>query len=169
VLVVGAGGATRGILGPLLDASPTQVVVANRTAARAQELATAFAEARSGSAAAVMHGCGYDRLAALLAAGPFDLVIHATSLGLQGEAPPLPPAIFGRASVVYDLGYGAIDTPFVRWARAQGVTRAEQGYGMLVEQAAEAFLLWRGVRPDTALLHRLGPAHTAPTSPTEAR
>lgn len=167
VLVVGAGGATRGILGPLLDASPAQLVVANRTPARAQELAAAFAEGRSGPPAAVVHGCGYDGLAPLVAAGPFDLVIHATSLGLQGEAPPLPPAIFGPASVAYDLGYGAIDTPFVRWARAQGVTRAEQGYGMLIEQAAEAFLLWRGARPDTALLHRLGPASTAPTPPTE--
>ena len=101
-----------------------------------------------------MQGCGYDALASLVAAGPFDLVIHATSLGLQGEVPPLPQGVIGPASVAYDLGYGAGDTPFVRWARARGVTRAEQGLGMLIEQAAESFFLWRGVRPDTAPLHR---------------
>jgi shikimate dehydrogenase len=145
VLVLGAGGATRGILGPLLEAQPAQLVVANRTAARATALAAAFAG---------VQGCGYDGLASLVAAGPFGLVIHATSLGLQGEVPPLPHGVIGPASVAYDLGYGAGDTPFVRWARAQGVTRAEQGLGMLIEQAAESFLLWRGVRPDTAPLHR---------------
>lgn len=145
VLVLGAGGATRGILGPLLEAQPATLVVANRTAARATALAAAFAG---------VQGCGYDGLAAHLAAGPFGIVIHATSLGLQGEVPALPPGVVGTASVAYDLGYGAPDTPFVRWARAQGVTRAEQGLGMLIEQAAESFLLWRGVRPDTAPLHR---------------
>ena len=145
VLVLGAGGATRGILGPLLEAQPATLVVANRTAARATALAEAFAG---------VQGYGYDALAAQTAAGPFDLVIHATSLGLQGEVPPLPAGIVGPASVAYDLGYGPGDTPFVRWARAQGVTRAEQGLGMLIEQAAESFFLWRGVRPDTAPLHR---------------
>jgi shikimate dehydrogenase len=149
VLVLGAGGATRGILGPLLEAQPATLVVANRTAARATALAAEFAAARG-----TVLGCGYDTLASLVAAGPFDLVIHATSLGLQGEAPPLPPGVVGSGSVAYDLGYGAGDTPFVRWARAQGVTRAEQGLGMLIEQAAESFFLWRGVRPDTAALHR---------------
>lgn len=145
VLVLGAGGATRGILGPLLETQPAQLVVANRTAARATALAATFAG---------VQGCGYDALASLVVAGPFDLVIHATSLGLQGEVPPLPQGVIGPASVAYDLGYGAGDTPFVRWARARGVTRAEQGLGMLIEQAAESFFLWRGVRPDTAPLHR---------------
>ena len=154
VLVLGAGGATRGILGPLLDASPAQVVITNRTATRAQEVAAAFAQARPGSPATLVQGCGYDGLAPLLVAGPFDLVIHATSLGLQGEVPMLPPGVVGPASVAYDLGYGAADTPFTGWARAQGVARAEQGLGMLVEQAAESFLLWRGVRPATAAVHR---------------
>lgn len=157
VLVLGAGGATRGILGPLLEAQPATLVVANRTAARATALAADFAELRHdvpGDGRAGVQGCGYDALAAQTAAGPFDLVFHATSLGLQGEVPPLPTGVVGPASVAYDLGYGPDDTPFVRWARAQGVTRAEQGLGMLIEQAAEAFLLWRGVRPDTAPLHR---------------
>ncbi len=149
VLVLGAGGATRGILGPMLEAQPATLVVANRTAARATALAAEFAAVRG-----TVLGCGYDALAAQTAAGPFDLVIHATSLGLQGEAPSLPHGIVGPGSVAYDLGYGAGDTPFVRWARAQGVIRAEQGLGMLIEQAAESFLLWRGVRPDTAALHR---------------
>lgn len=150
VLVLGAGGATRGILGPLLEAAPAQLVVANRTAARAQALAAEF---RAGTTTQ-LSGCGYDALASPIAAGPFDLVIHATSLGLQGEVPTLPAGVVGPESIAYDLGYGATDTPFVRWARLQGVTRAEQGLGMLIEQAAESFLLWRGVRPDTAPLHR---------------
>jgi shikimate dehydrogenase len=153
VLVLGAGGATRGILGPLLDARPAQIVIANRTAARAAAMAAEFGATASAAQSGV-HGCGYDALASVLATGPFDLVIHATSLGLQGDVPPLPRGVIGPASVAYDLGYGSGDTPFVRWARAQGVTRAEQGLGMLIEQAAESFLLWRGVRPDTTLLHR---------------
>ena len=153
VLVLGAGGATRGILGPLLEAQPASIVVANRTAARAQALAADFG-ATAPAAGGSVQGCGYDALAAQTAGGPFDLVVHATSLGLQGEVPPLPRGVVGPASVAYDLGYGAGDTPFVRWARAQGVTRAEQGLGMLIEQAAESFFLWRGVRPDTAPLHR---------------
>ncbi len=153
VLVLGAGGATRGILGPLLEAQPASIVVANRTAARAQALAADFG-ATAPAAGGIVQGCGYDALAAQTAGGPFDLVVHATSLGLQGEVPPLPRGVVGPASVAYDLGYGAGDTPFVRWARAQGVTRAEQGLGMLIEQAAESFFLWRGVRPDTAPLHR---------------
>jgi shikimate dehydrogenase len=158
VLVLGAGGATRGILGPLLDARPAQIVIANRTAARASAMAAEFgamSHAAGGSDGGIpVHGCGYDALVPFLAAAPFDLVIHATSLGLQGDVPPLPRGVIGPASVAYDLGYGSGDTPFVRWARAQGVTRAEQGLGMLIEQAAEAFFLWRGVRPDTTLLHR---------------
>ena len=149
VLVLGAGGATRGILGPLLEAQPATLVVANRTAARATALAAEFAVA-----CGTVLGCGYDALTAQTAAGPFDLVLHATSLGLQGEVPALPTGVVGPESVAYDLGYGAGDTPVVRWARAQGVTRAEQGLGMLIEQAAESFLLWRGVRPDTDALHR---------------
>ena len=158
VLVLGAGGATRGILGPLLAAVPAQLVVANRTVERARTLATEF-DAQAGAAdgtvqATRLAGCGYDELAAHLATGPVDLVIHATSLGLHGEVPPLPAGVVGPASAAYDLGYGTPDTPFVRWARSRGVRQAEQGLGMLIEQAAESFFLWRGVRPDTAALHR---------------
>ena len=158
VLVLGAGGATRGILGPLLEAAPTSLTIANRTPERAQALAATFraqAGAADGTAPATrLSGCGYDALAALTGDGPFDLVLHATSLGLQGATPPVPPGVLGPRSAAYDLGYGVPDTPFVRWARAQGVARAEQGFGMLIEQAAESFRIWRGVRPDTAPLHR---------------
>ncbi len=158
VLVLGAGGATRGILGPLLEAAPASLTIANRTPERAQALAATFraqAGAADGTAPATrLSGCGYDALAALTGDGPFDLVLHATSLGLQGATPPVPPGVLGPRSAAYDLGYGVPDTPFVRWARAQGVARAEQGFGMLIEQAAESFRIWRGVRPDTASLHR---------------
>ena len=158
VLVLGAGGATRGILGPLLEAAPASLTIANRTSERAQALAAAF-QTQAGAAddtapATRLSGCGYDALAALTGDGPFDLVLHATSLGLQGATPPVPPGVLGPRSAAYDLGYGVPDTPFVRWARAQGVARAEQGFGMLIEQAAESFRIWRGVRPDTAPLHR---------------
>ena len=158
VLVLGAGGATRGILGPMLEAAPASLTLANRTPERAQALAATFraqAGAADGTAPATrLSGCGYDALAALTGDGPFDLVLHATSLGLQGATPPVPPGVLGPRSAAYDLGYGVPDTPFVRWARAQGVARAEQGFGMLIEQAAESFRIWRGVRPDTASLHR---------------
>ena len=152
VLILGAGGATRGILQPLRDQHPARLMVANRNAAKARELAGAS-------------GCGYDDLArgtagvALSgggqAAGGFDLVIHATSLGLEGTVPEVTPLIIGRQTRAYDLGYGKPDTPFTRWALQHGAQVAAQGLGMLVEQAAESFALWRGVQPDTAPVHRV--------------
>lgn len=145
VIILGAGGATRGILGPLREAHPALLIVANRSAERARELA--------GEA-----GCGYADLAPGVrsdTAEPFDVVIHATSLGLEGKAPEVATRIIGANSVAYDLGYGNPDTPFVRWARHHGAAQAAHGLGMLVEQAAESFFLWRGVRPET------GPVHTA--------
>jgi shikimate dehydrogenase len=158
VLVLGAGGATRGILGPLLEAAPASLTIANRTPERAQALAAAFrthAGAADDTAPATrLSGCGYDAIATQAGDGPFDLVLHATSLGLQGATPPVSPGVLGPRSVAYDLGYGVPDTPFLRWARTHGAARAEQGYGMLVEQAAESFRIWRGLRPDTASLHR---------------
>jgi shikimate dehydrogenase len=134
------------------------LTIANRTPERAQALAAAFralAGAADGTAPTTrLSGCGYDALAAPTGDGPFDLVLHATSLGLKGATPPVPPGVLGPRSAAYDLGYGVPDTPFVRWARAHGAARAEQGFGMLIEQAAESFRVWRGVRPDTALLHQ---------------
>ncbi|MCC6173005.1 MAG: shikimate dehydrogenase [Gammaproteobacteria bacterium] len=140
VLILGAGGATRGILGPLLELGLDELVVANRTAERARDLVTPFSDLGK------VRGCGYDDLPVR----PFDLVIHATSAGLEGKVPKINPAVIGPATVCYDLSYGKGDTPFVKWAWDQGCARAVEGWGMLVEQAAESFALWRGVRPDTA-------------------
>lgn len=135
LLIAGAGGAAQGVLLPLREAGVSSIVVANRTAARAEALAARFPGVR---------GCGY----ADLAGERFDLVVNATSAGLSGEAPPLAAGLLAPGGVAYDMVYGR-DTPFLAWARAAG-GRAVDGLGMLVEQAAESFLVWRGVRPDTA-------------------
>ena len=135
VLLLGAGGAARGVIEPLLAQQPAEVVIANRTVSRAQELAALFGRGVSAS--------GFDALDT-----PFDLVINATAASLAGELPPLPPRIFTAATLAYDMMYGR-DTPFLDFARSHGAATAD-GLGMLVEQAAEAFYLWRGVRPDTA-------------------
>jgi shikimate dehydrogenase len=140
VLVLGAGGAARGIVGPLLATRPAELVVANRTKARADDLLARFHSPAGLSAAA------FDELTKL---APFDVLLNATSAGLKGEAPPFPGSLVGPESVCYDLVYSVNDTPFVAWARANGAARALQGWGMLIEQAAESFFIWRGVRPDT--------------------
>jgi shikimate dehydrogenase len=135
ILLVGAGGAARGVIDPLLEQSPAELVIANRTIGRAQELAMLFGRG--------IRACGFDAIDT-----PFDLVINATAAGLAGELPPLSPAIFTADTLAYDMMYGR-DTPFLSFAHAHGAATAD-GLGMLVEQAAEAFALWRGVRPDTA-------------------
>jgi len=140
VLVLGAGGAARGIIGPLLGAKPSELVIANRTKERADELIARFPSTSPLRAAA------FDELASL---PPFDLLLNATSAGLRGEAPPFPASLVGSQSVCYDLVYSVNDTPFVAWAHANGAARALQGWGMLIEQAAESFFIWRGIRPDT--------------------
>jgi shikimate dehydrogenase len=142
ILVLGAGGATRGIVPALLGAGPEDVRIANRTVDRARELARAFSTLGDVSA------CRFDELGGQ----HFDLVINATSAGLQGEVPPFPPSICSPDTVCYDLSYAMTMTPFVAWAKQHGSTNSHQGWGMLVEQAAEAFLIWRGVRPDTQLV-----------------
>lgn len=139
ILVLGAGGAARGILPALIGAGPGVIVVANRTIGRAEELARRF------GGDADVRCSRFDALPA----GEFDLVINATSAGLAGEVPAFPPSVIGPATCCYDLYYAAGDTPFVAWARRHGAGRVSQGLGMLVEQAAESFCLWRGVRPDT--------------------
>lgn len=139
ILVLGAGGATRGIVPALLGSGPRDLVVANRTLERARALASHFE--RLGAIAA----CRFDELAGRR----FDLVINATSAGLQGSVPPFPTSMLTPETVCYDLAYAMADTPFVAWARSHGVQQAHQGWGMLVEQAAEAFFIWRGMRPDT--------------------
>jgi len=143
VLLLGAGGAARGVLRPLLDAGPAALVVANRTTSKALDLA--------GHAGAAVQGCGLEDLSGRCGAdGPFDLIINATSSGLDGQVPVLPDDCLGAGGWVYDLLYGAVPTPFCRWGREHGAEKVLDGLGMLVEQAAESFLLWRGVRPDTA-------------------
>ena len=140
ILILGAGGAARGVIGPLLERHPQALVVANRTAPRAKALGEHFA--RLGP----VSGCGY----ADLAGHVFDIVIDATSAGLTGTMPPLPDGIFAAGSLAYQMMYGLGDTPFRSVAREQGAAVFSEGLGMLVEQAAEAFFVWRGVRPDCA-------------------
>ncbi|WP_097459534.1 shikimate dehydrogenase [Mangrovitalea sediminis] len=139
VLVLGAGGAVRGILGPLLAEQPAEVVIANRTLTKAQALVDLFAGGVRLSAE------GFDSVRE-----PFDLIINGTSASLQGDLPPLDPSLVDESTISYDMMYGFETTVFNRWAEHQGACRSIDGLGMLVEQAAEAFWLWRGVRPDTS-------------------
>lgn len=140
VLLLGAGGAARGVLAPLLDGRPACLHVANRTGARARALAGEYPHANVG-------GGDLDT-----PPGAFDLIVNATSAGHGGAAPRLPADILAPAGVCYDLSYGAAAAPFLAWARDRGAALALDGWGMLVEQAAESFYLWRGVRPETASL-----------------
>jgi shikimate dehydrogenase len=139
VLLLGAGGAARGALPALLDAGPRELVIANRSAARAAALAADFAADRP------LAGIGLEA-----ARGPFDLVVNATSASLAGEVPALSGDAIGPASFCYDMAYGTGPTAFMRWAGERGAAGVADGIGMLVEQAAESFELWRGVRPPTA-------------------
>ena len=140
ILLLGAGGAARGAIGPLLEQGPATLVIANRTAQKARDLAEHFATLGNVS------GGAYSALSGQI----FDIVINATSASLGGELPPLPAGLFARSSLAYEMMYGRGDTPFLLYAREEGATRLSDGLGMLVEQAAEAFYLWRGVRPDAA-------------------
>ncbi len=143
VLVLGAGGATRGALRPLALAGAVDILVANRTADKARTLADELAP-HAGTC--TLRGSGFD---ALTGAPPFDVLINATSASLSGFAPPVPASAFAPGALAYDMVYGKGLTPFLRAAQAAGVARVADGVGMLVEQAAEAFAWWRGVRPDT--------------------
>lgn len=142
ILLLGAGGATRGALLPLLDSRPAHLTIANRTVGKAEALAALFA-AHAGDS--VLDACGFDALAGRR----FDLVINATAASLAGDLPPLPPGLYAEGALAYDMMYGRDPTRFMRAALADGAARAEDGLGMLVEQAAESFALWRGVRPDS--------------------
>lgn len=139
VLLIGAGGAARGVLEPLLAQKPSHIVIANRTPDRAHELAKIFA------ALGNIAGAGFDDLRGQT----FDLIINASAASLHGEVPPLPDDVLATNGWCYDMMYGAEPTPFVRWGLAHGAAQSLDGLGMLVEQAAESFTLWRGVRPDT--------------------
>nr|WP_297458926.1 shikimate dehydrogenase [uncultured Halomonas sp.] len=143
ILLLGAGGAVRGILEPLLAANPAALMIANRTAAKAERLASEFADLGETT------GGGFDAVA-----GTFDLVINGTSASLGGELPPLPDDLFADEALAYDMMYGAEPTVFLRWAAERGA-RTVDGLGMLIEQAAESFFLWRNKRPDTAPVREL--------------
>ena len=146
VLVLGAGGAARGVLRPLLDAGVGALTVANRTASKAVELAADAGDAR-------VRGCGFDALGHPPEGG-FEAIVNATSTGLSDEAPAVPDAAYAGVRLAYDMVYGARPTAFMRRAAELGCVRTADGLGMLVEQAAESFLLWRGVRPDTDPVYR---------------
>lgn len=139
ILILGAGGATRGIVGPLLEQGPGLLLIANRTVSKADALVKRF------------EGLGPVQSAAFDAIPDerWDIVINATSAGYKGETPPFPASVIGTDTFCYDLSYAATPTPFCTWAKANGAKRLAMGWGMLVEQAAESFHLWRGVRPDT--------------------
>jgi len=139
LLLLGAGGAVRGVLGPLLAERPAELVIANRTVARGEKLAAEFADLGA------IRGVGFDAVGQ----EPWDIVINGTSASLAGEVPDLPARAVGPDSVCYDMAYARTDTAFQRWAASRGVRRSHKGWGMLVEQAAESWVVWRGTRPDT--------------------
>ena len=140
VLVLGAGGAVRGVLAIILAEQPSCLVIANRTVAKAQTLAEEFADLGEVSASSFE----------ALAGQQFDLVINGTAASLHGDLPPLPDGILASGAWCYDMMYSTDETPFNAWSRAQGAVKTMDGLGMLVEQAAESFFLWRHVRPQTA-------------------
>jgi shikimate dehydrogenase len=140
ILMLGAGGAVRGVMRPLLEQQPKRVIIANRTAAKAYSLAQGLAP--YGQVA----GCGFDELEGM----QFDLIVNGTAAGLGGEVPAVPAEIISPSCWTYDMLYSDQATAFQRWSREQGAARALDGLGMLVEQAAESFFLWRDLLPDTA-------------------
>lgn len=140
ILVLGAGGATRGIIRPLLEAQAGSVMIANRTIEKAEVLVSRF------SAYGPVYACSFDDVPRNV---NYSLIINATSTGLQGKIPPYPKRAVSPTTFCYDLSYGLNATPFSQWAAAKGAARSVMGWGMLVEQAAESFYLWRGIRPQT--------------------
>jgi shikimate dehydrogenase len=139
ILILGAGGASRGIIAPILEQSPQCLVIANRTVDKGVMLAAEF------HGKGPITGCGFDDLKSR----QFDLILNATAASLSGQLPPLPIAILAKDGVCYDLAYGNEPTAFVQWGLENNATKSLDGLGMLVEQAAEAFFTWRGIRPET--------------------
>ncbi|MCF6202299.1 MAG: shikimate dehydrogenase [Methylococcaceae bacterium] len=139
ILLLGAGGASRGIISPLMEKSPKQLVIVNRTVDKAITLSHEFSQLGD------IYGCSYDDIKN----DQFDLIINATSASLSGELPPLPDNILAQKGCCYDLAYGNKPTTFVNWGLAHNAEKSLDGLGMLVEQAAEAFYIWRKIRPET--------------------
>jgi shikimate dehydrogenase len=150
ILILGAGGAVRGVLGPLMERDLREVVIANRTPERARKLASDFQDMGEISA------CGFSEVRG----PPYDIIINATSASLQGQMPALPVGLVGEESICYDMAYGRGHTPFTLWGKSLHAARTVKGWGMLVEQAAESFSLWRGIRPDTKPVLQALAAHT---------
>lgn len=145
ILVLGAGGATRGILAPILDHHPSRIVIANRTVSKAETIASEFGHLGDVSSSDY----------AGLVRQSFDLIINATSASLSGQLPPLPDSLLAKNGCCYDLAYGNKPTTFVRWGIDRQARFSLDGLGMLVEQAAEAFYLWRGIKPETTFVIKL--------------
>ncbi len=139
ILIVGAGGAVRGILSPILNQKPESITITNRTKSKADELANVFSDFGNVQATA-LHEAGL---------GAYDIIINATSTGIHGELPEVSPRVFQGVKLMYDLMYGKQPTRFMEWARDNGVEQISDGLGMLVEQAAESFQVWHGVMPIT--------------------
>ncbi len=140
VLIIGAGGAVRGVIEPMLQQSPSILLIANRTTEKAIQLEKDFSDLGN------IKGCGLDQLNS----DCFDIVINGTSASLQGDLPPLPDTLFCDNACAYDMMYSADPTVFMDWSKQRGAKHVFDGLGMLVEQAAKSFQLWRNVKPDTA-------------------
>ena len=147
ILIVGAGGATQGIVEPLLNEQPTELIIANRTVSKADVIAEQFKDFAKNKSS--IGSCSLDDIPKQ----PFDLVLHATSAGLQGGQCCYQQEIIGSNTCCYDLLYSDQDTPFMAWAKNNNAGKVEDGFGMLLEQAAEAFYIWRGMRPDTGMAY----------------
>ncbi|MGI2142434.1 shikimate dehydrogenase [Shewanella baltica] len=147
VLIIGAGGAARGCILPLLNAGIAQLTISNRTHAKAQLLVDIFTSVDNGAYASKVTAVEMSELA-----GEFDIIINSTSASLAGELPPLPAHIITTQTVCYDMMYGASVTAFNQWALSQGAAQVIDGLGMLVGQAAKSFTLWRGIEPDTQVV-----------------
>lgn len=145
ILILGAGGATRGILPSLFEQRPAQITIANRTPVKADQLAIEFKPLGNISSSEFVE----------LVHQQFDLIINATSASLSGQLPPLPDKLLAENGCCYDLAYSNQATAFVAWGRSQHAHKSIDGLGMLVEQAAEAFKLWRGIHPETTEIIRL--------------
>ncbi len=141
ILVLGAGGAVRGVLGPILAEHPASITIANRTVAKAESLVELFT---SVAGETELFACGFKQ-----PCEPFDLIINGTSASLQGDLPPLSPKVIAEKAVIYDMMYSLQTTTFNQWALEQGAQTVHDGLGMLVEQAAESFRIWRGISPAT--------------------
>lgn len=144
ILILGAGGAVRGVLLPILEEQPESITIANRTVSKAEQLTALFADP-NGVGHNVLKACGFSDLNQ-----PYDIIINGTSASLQGDLPPLPNSIVTDSTVAYDMMYSPETTIFNRWAEEQGAAMMLDGLGMLVEQAAESFFIWRSVRVSTS-------------------